>query len=91
MKTRNWEPMPSLRQQRKKASSCIVGETAYVFGGHGGSGYLASIEKLSLEGPHCGVYANWQIIHPPVEELSGRQELIVVPSYNKKKIIIFGG
>ena len=82
-----WTEMPQLKQKRQKASSCILGNTAYVFGGHSGSKYLASMEKLSLDGIDS---TEWDIIHPPPSELTGRQQLIVVP-LSQSRILIFGG
>ena len=42
-----WEPLPDLNEARESHTSCILGNTLYVFGGYNyDSGDLYSIEKL---------------------------------------------
>ena len=56
--TDTWEPLPDLNEARDSHSSCVLGNTLYVFGGYNDDDDLDSIEKLvNISGPAHQVYS----------------------------------
>ena len=72
------------------AAACSLGDSVFVFCGHGGSAYeIDSVERINVPAIGNGGAA-WELIYPP-EEVFGYRRLAVVVPLNESEIVILGG